>query len=491
MKVSGIISASIAVVSMVLVILAAVQGLSALYVIAGLVLVIAVLALVRSFGRTRGRKLALSGIALIALAALVVAPIMLNTTRNPVLAYAPDDDARWVSDGEDGGYVVTTNTIDHLDASGDVVWARAAMIATWTTPDGLITSDRDNVRVMAADGEVVWEVTAFGLGGDTAAPVAWNDGVTTVAVCDNVYEAVGAVPCRFIGIDVSGDKVFTIAARFRTTTYPGGLFHFSNLVGKGATGALPSYFGYALADDADVTVADSADGRTVTTVPTGEDLVLPALVGDRVLTGAMANDACTMSALPTPGVSGWETEVPCLSYADEVFAAPEFDTGLLDGDTLWWREDSDWLSGGGDLDAIALDLDSGQSAPVGKVLWRSLGNADAYDVALVADGLLVEVRDSTVTVRDPFADQPEWTAPVEGRFRSATASDSVLAVVREPAHPRLFAPEGELELVVYALDDGHILGTQHFDPEKARHVLPMDDAALLVLGDDTSIRVGD
>lgn len=480
-----------AVAGLTVTIVAAVQGLTVLYVVAGLVLVIAVLVLARSLGRTEKRRWALSSLALIVLAALIVTPIVLNTSGNPVLAYAPDDGASWMPDGDGGGYVVTTRSIERLDESGEVAWERKASIATWSTPDGIITSDDDRVQSITASGEVAWERTALDLGGDEVAPVAWKEGVTTVSVCDIDDDSQDAWSCVFIGIDAAGAETYTIEADYQSTIYSGGLHHFHNFSGVGAGGPLPSHFGYASPEGADVTVADSAGGHTVTTVPAaGDDVVAPAFAGDRVLTAEMSAEGCTMSAVPIADDSGWTADVPCLKYSDEVQSAPYFDTGLLDGDVLWWRPDSDWLSGKGDLDAVAIDLESGESTPVGEVLWGHRGAGDASEVALAANGLLVEASDSTLSVRDPFSGKTSWTTSLRGDIRTVDASSDVLAVVTKPSRPRLFSSEEDLELTVFALADGRRLETQRWDPDKASHVLPLDDSALLVLDDGTSIRVG-
>jgi lysylphosphatidylglycerol synthetase-like protein (DUF2156 family) len=143
MKAKRIISAVVIAASLALVAVAVVNGLSVLYVLSGAVLVIAALVLVRSFGSTKGRQWALSSTALLVIAALIVTPIQINTSRNPVLDGGPEDDAGWMSDGDGGGYAVTTRSIQHIDSSGDLDWERPASLATWSTPDGVVTSGRD------------------------------------------------------------------------------------------------------------------------------------------------------------------------------------------------------------------------------------------------------------------------------------------------------------------------------------------------------------
>jgi hypothetical protein len=200
-----------------------------------------------------------------------------------------------------------------------------------------------------------------------------------------------------------------------------------------------------------------------------------------------------MSAVPIADDPGWSSEVPCLEYSDDtgtLLSRPSFETGLLDGDTLWWRTDGGWLMGGGELDAVGIDLETGETAPAGRVLWGPLNKADAAEDVVGTNGLLVEARDGAVTVRDPFSDSTSWTAPLRGKFRSADASSGVLAVVTTTTRPRLFASDGDFDVTVYSLKDGRILGQQRFDPEHATHVLPLDDAALLVRDDGTSIRLG-
>ena len=155
MTVRKVVSGAFVLAGLVLVALAVMNGLSVLYVFGGAVLVIAVLVLVRSFGSTRGRRWAWSSIALVALAALIVTPMQFNAVRNPVVTYAPEDDGRWLSDGDGGGYVVTTRSIERLDASGDVDWEQSALDATWATPDGVITADSDDVRFITASGRWV------------------------------------------------------------------------------------------------------------------------------------------------------------------------------------------------------------------------------------------------------------------------------------------------------------------------------------------------
>lgn len=507
MTVRKVVSGAFVLAGLVLVALAVMNGLSVLYVFGGAVLVIAVLVLVRSFGSTRGRRWAWSSIALVALAALIVTPMQFNAVRNPVVAYAPEDDGRWLSDGDGGGYVVTTRSIERLDASGDVDWEQSALDATWATPDGVITADSDDVRFITASGEVSWKFTASGLGAPADArlvPVAWSDGITTISACTSSFDDPGWPRCRYVGVDATGEEAYAIEGTRRTTAYAGGSFHFHNMDGFGANGALPRYFALASSDEAtidavDLAVADSSDGHTVTTVPSArESQAPPAFIGDRVLTGSITDDVCTVSALPIGGDGGWSTEVPCLRYYgfseesknDYALSYPNLETGLLDGDTLWWRTDGGWLMGGGELDAVGIDLETGETVPAGRVLWGSLNKADAAEDVVGTNGLLVEARDGALTVRDPFSDATSWTAPLQGKFHSANASSGVLAVVTTTTRPRLFASDGDFDVTVYSLDDGHVLGQQRFDPEHATHVLPLDDAALLVRDDGTSIRVG-
>jgi hypothetical protein len=507
MKAKRSISAVVIAASLALVAVAVVNGLSVLYVLSGAVLVIAALVLVRSFGSTKGRQWALSSTALLVIAALIVTPIQINTSRNPVLDGGPEDDAGWMSDGDGGGYAVTTRSIQHIDSSGDLDWERPASLATWSTPDGVVTSGRDRVRFISRSGDVMWKRTALDLGGTgdaTVTPLAWADGVTTISVCTWPADVSSWPICRFVGVSAAGDEAYAIDGSSRSTVYPGGSFHFSNLYGTGATGALPTHFAWADVDQAQLdnvslTVSNASDGGAVATVPAaGDGTTPPTFVGDRVLIGSIADDVCTMSALQLADDAGWNTEVPCLRYSDnsndadtdDTLSDPYFETGLLDGDILWWRTDAGWLSGGGDLDAIGIDLETGETVPAGKVLWRSVNKADAATVALGTDGLLVEARDSTLSVRDPFTDTTKWTAPLQRGFRTADASAKALAVVTKPTRPQIFASDDDLELTVYALDDGRILGQHRFDPDKASHVLALDDSALLVFRDRSYIRVG-
>jgi hypothetical protein len=496
MKAKRIISAVVIAASLALVAVAVVNGLSVLYVLGGAVLVIAVLVLVRSFGSTRGRRWALSSISLGVLAALIMTPIQLNTSHNPVLEAAPEDGARWMPDGDGGGYAVTTRFIQHVDSSGDLDWRQTASMATWSTPDGVITVGRDHVKFLNASGDVVWERTAYGLGAPSAdiAPVAWKEGITVVSLCDSAFDTVGpaAPACRFVGIDSAGADIYRIEAELASTVYSGNIWSYGNYSGSGANGALPSYFGHAGTQADGISVVDAATGRSVTTVPVGDDITPPAFAGDRVLTGTKSGEVCSLSRVPIDGGTEWTAEVPCMVFVDDKPGALYSnvslrDGALLDGDVLWWRPA---YVDAGDVNAVGIHLESGQVTPQEKVLWRSLTKADAAEAALTTDGLLIEARDSKLTARDPFSDSTPWTAPLQGRFHSADASSGVLTVVTTPARPRLFASEDDLDLTVYALDDGRILGQQRFDPEHATHVLPLDDAALLVLDDDTSIRVG-
>jgi hypothetical protein len=502
MTVRNVVSGAFVLAGLVLVALAFVNGLSVLYVFGGAVLVIALLVLVRSFGSTRGRRWAWSSVALVVLAALIVTPMQFNALRNPVIEYAPDDDGRWLSDGDGGGYVVTTRTIERLDASGEVDWEQSALDATWATPDGVITADSDGVKFVTTSGEVAWKRTALGLDAPADArlvPVAWSDGVTTISACTSSFDDLSWPRCRYVGVDAAGEESYAIEGTSRTTVYAGGSFYFRNFGDFGAGGVLPRYFALASSEEVevdapDLIVADASDAQTVATVPaSGGDTAPPAFVGDRVLTGSMSGDVCTMSAVPIADDPGWSAEVPCLEYSDDtgtLLSRPSFETGLLDGHILWWRTDSDWQMTGGKLDAIGIDLDTGETVPAGEVLWGSLKKADAAKVALASNGLLVEARDGALTVRDPFSDTTSWTAPLQGKFHSAEASSGVLAVVTTTTRPRLFASEEDFDVTVYALDDGRVLGQQRFDPDHATHVLALDDAALLVRDDDTSIRVG-
>jgi hypothetical protein len=474
---------------------AVVNGLTLLYMLGGVVLVIATLVLLRSFGASRGRRWALSSIGLVVLAALIVTPTQLNASRNPVIAYAPGSDAHWASDRDGGGYVVTTRSIDRIDAD-DVTWERPALQTTWNTPDGVVTAREDDVRFITTSGDVAWEHTAYDLGGgDRVTPVAWNDGVTTVSVCDSGLDGdVIEVPaCRFIGVDSHGAETYRIDAKLAATVYPGGRWSYGNSPSTGASGTLPNYFGYAEAEDSPTIVVDAGTGSSVTTVPVGDDISIPSFAADRVLTGMKPDEVCTVSRVPVAGDAGWTAEVPCQAFDDDdepgaVYSRVSFsDAGLLDGDVIWWRPEH---ADDGDSTATGIDLKTGETASAGKVRWESLTKKDAADFALASNGLLIEARDGALTVRDPFPDSTSWSAPLQGSFHSAESSTGVLAVVTKPTRPRIFASEDDLDVTVYSLDDGRILGRQRFDPEHASHVLPLDDAALLVLDDGTSIRVG-
>lgn len=470
------------------------RGLSFPYIAGGAALLIGVLTLLRAFEPTRRRRWVGAVAALVVLAGLIAAPGVLNASRNPVVAYA-ESEASWVSDGTGGGYALSYRSVAHLDESADVVWEQPGLVATWSTPDGLVSADDDRVQLITTSGEIAWDLTVSDLGGTDLGPVAWSDGVTTIAACDHDVDVQMLWPCSFVGIDEAGVETYRIDASFDATVYPGGLHYFLNTDGYGETGALPSHFGYADAgsggpdlEEPSTVVADASDGSIVATIPRTDDSVSPAFAGDRVLTGRATGDGCTMSAMPLDGEAGWTTDVPCGGPSE--LSRPYFDRALLDGDVLWWKPDDQWTSDDGRPEDVGIDLATGESTRVGEVLWESLVAKDTSSRVLAASGSVVEVDEASLSVRDPFVEKPTWTTPLHGTFRSVSASSGVLAVVTKPFSPRLFASEDELQLEVYALDDGRLLGAQHFLPGDARDILALDNAALLVLPDGTSIRVG-
>ena len=459
-------------------------GLNVLYVVAGAALVVAVIVFARSFAHTTGRRWALSSVALPVLAALIVTPILIQSSGNPTVAFAPEDDARWIADGDGGGYAVTTSTITHVDATGAVDWERPADLATWSVDGGLVTGDRDRVRRITTDGEIAWERTGSDFGEEDVSPVARSGGITTVSACTSDFDSGAPVTCRFIGIDDSGAETYTVDGELSAAVFPGGLWHFANADGLGATGALPSHFGYEAPDTEGVTVVDAADGHPVTTLPFGGDRRSSvAFAGDRVLTTEEPEGACTVSRQPVADDPGWTAEVPCRSLGEGLFT-----TALLDGDVLWLRPNQS-ESDEGQLEAIALDLETGTTQEAGKVLWEDLG-ADEVDSALASGGSLLEIRDSTLALREPFSEATAWSVRIDGGFQYLKASEGVVAVVTRPDRPRLFGSADDWMVSAYALDDGRLLGQETFDPNRFTSVFPLGNAILLTSRDGTSIRIG-
>jgi hypothetical protein len=497
MTVRQVVSGAILLVALVLVPLAIVNGLTELYVVGGAMLVIALFVLLYSLGSTRPRRWALSSITLVAVAALIATPIHLNTSHNPVIDYAPENDARWLPDSDGAGYVVTKSSIQRLDGSGHVDWEQPAEGGVWSTPDGVIARDKGDLTLITASGDVAWKRTALDLGKERLEPVAWSGGVTTISACTSSPGDVAGPRCRYVGIDAAGQEAYSLEGWGGKSMYAGGIFYFRNFASSvEANGDLPRYFARSASDDADVyapnlLVADAADAQTVASVPAfGNNTGFPAFVGDRVLTRSVSGDVCSVSAVPIADDPGWSREVPCLEDSGSsgtVSSLPNFQTGLLDGETIWSPTHADYQA---DTDALAIDIETGETAPAGKVLW-GLNEADAAEAAVAAGGLVLQARGGALTAHDPFSDTTPWTAPLQGTFESAYASSGVLAVVTKPARPRLFASGDNSDLTVYALDDGRVLGQQRFDSHHSAHVLPLDDAALLVLDDGTSIRVGD